>query len=593
MPSDWLEDFEVRLEALAQCARRPGSVLPDVLHACHQAFAVLAEGTAVDICLQHADTLEITGTTQPQRPSYSDELLRRIAAAGQDPATTDFRDDSPWLGTCLLGGHRTLICVFHFESLVVPASSCHEAIGALTDSVGQFASRMLLDRADAAAQTQQRLATLAASMAGCSRMERAAVIAVTDGANIVTDCRISLLRSHSERPELLAITGASQAPPRSATTAALQAAALNPLAVDDADWLDPAQDLPAGMSALTQGGVRRLMVLSAEGPLIMIVESFDDQRLPGVAEVRQLARTVLMGMSRFPHGLSRWTRRGRWLRYIAVTAAAAVALLLIPTDFEIEVQGRVQPTRWQRVFAPDDGTIDAVMFDNESDVENEQPLFEMSNPDYRQELGKTLGDIETTLTELAAAKTRRLSGTDPTASADEQMLTARLSSLEGTRDLLQEQIDQLQVSAPFDGTVFLHNAREDLTTRPVRRGQMLLRVVAKDTSWQLELDVPEDVRGYVCASRKDSDDRVKIDYLVRAASDSSHETTLQSIDGSIRLVDSQLICRAVAPADGLPPEHRRPGTSVVARISCGQRSLGFVWFRELVETWRYIRFAWL
>lgn len=277
----------------------------------------------------------------------------------------------------------------------------------------------------------------------------------------------------------------------------------------------------------------------------------------------------------------------------AALIAVAAALLLIPTEFEIEVDGRVQPTRWQRVFAPDDGTIDAVMFDHESDVQAEQPLFVMSNPDYRQELGKTLGDIQTTLTELASARTRRLSGTDRTASQDEQLLTARLSSLEGVRDLLQEQINQLQVSAPFDGTVFLHNAREDLTTRPVRRGQMLLRVVAKDTGWQLDLDIPEHVRGYVCASQQANDGRLKIDYLVRAASDSAHVTTLESMDGAIRLVDSKLICRAVAPAEDLPPEQRRPGTAVVARISCGQRSLGFVWFRELVETWRYIRFAWL
>lgn len=594
MPGDWLENFEVRLEALALCARQPSSVLSEVLLACSQAFAVLARGTQIDICLLRHDVLEVLGTTQSQRPQYADQMLHRIRTAAASSQSADATADAPLLGTYHLSRQQTLVCVYHYESLEIPVAGCQEAIAALTDSVAHFAGRLQLDRAARDGQRQQQLVQLSASMSGCSGLEQAARVAVTEGAGIVADCRISLLQPLSTATALIAITGTSAASSRSAITDALQAVALSRAQpVHQADWIDPNQDSSAPLSVLSESGVKRLIVLAESDRPTMIVESFDEHSLPSADSVRQLAHTVLAGLSRFPAQNARTGRRARWLRAALLTAAVAAALLLIPTDFQIEVQGRVQPTRWQRVFAPDDGTIDAVMFDNESPVRADQPLFVMSNPDYRQELGRTLGDIQTTLTEQAAAKTRRLSGTDPAASADEQILAARLSSLEATRDLLQEQIDSLQVTAPFDGTVYLQNPREEMTTRPVRRGQMLLRVVATDTKWQLELDIPDEVRGYVADSQAQQDEPLRVEYLIKAASDSPHSTTLQSVDGSIRLVDSQLICRAVAAADGLPVQQQRPGTSVVARISCGQRSVGFVWFRELVEMWRYVRFAWL
>lgn len=622
MTGDWLEQFEARLDSLARCARERDAALPQVLKLAHSALDILVDGpaTAVDACLMRGQQLEVLATTQATRPDYGEDVLQRMQSLAVN-ADGSGAQSLPLLSPLPLADSETLVCVFHATSLQVAFGSAQDAVAALTEQISQIVSRQLLQQRAIEVRQQQQLTELAIAMAGCTNLRQAARVAATDGANLLSDCRISVVRCREGQTELLAVTGVNRMPESSETSAAIRQIAQESVggsgsAAAPATGTPPAggewellheASLEAGSprDTLAAAGVQRLVVTPADtktttapgngqpadSGLVFVCESFTVSADPALAVVAQFARTASAGLERFSGPDSFWRRSGARLRNIGLLLVGCL-ILLIPVDFEVEVEGRVQPTRYRRVFAPDNGTIDQVLFENEAHVVQDTVLMELSNPDNDQELGRVLGEIQTTLAELASATSRRLSGDDPTASADERRLATRLSGLESTRDLLQARVNGLRIVAPFDGTVFLRNAQEEMTTRPVRRGQMLLRVVADDTSWQLDLEIPDHLRGYLAASQADSDERLPVRYLIRAGSGAFHQTALQSLDATIRMVDARLMCRGVARATDLPVAHQRPGTAVVARISCGQKCLGFVWFREVLELWRYLRFAW-
>lgn len=598
MTGDWLEQFEVRLDALARCCRERDATLARVLAAAQQAFATLATDVDVDVCLIEESKLEVLGTTQNARPDYGDSLLQRIRSMSMRDGDAECVDESPLMCVQHLADQQEVICLFHYTHLNAPAVSCRDAVQTISDLVGQAVGKHLLARIAVAVRISEQLASLATAVASCADFSAAAAIVATDGANILSDCRISVLQRRRESFDVAAVTGVVSHSLSSETVTALSQLAANGRSdLTSLDWAPIAPDAEE-TAPLKRSGVERYAVVcdNEEAGVCLVVESFSGVPAPSTDVLRRFCATALPALNRFPRR-RRALRSGRgvWMRNALLTATVALLLAVIPMDFEVEVEGRIQPTKWNRVFAPDNGAIKEVMFENESVVVRDQPLFLITNPDYDQELSKVLGEIQTTLAELASAKTRRLTGNDPDASADEQRLTARLTSLESTRDLLQSEIDGLTIVAPYDGTVFLQDAREEMMTRPVHRGQSLLRIAAADTDWQLELDIPDHLRGYVARQfehRKQLRQSVGVEYLIRSSAAGPQQTELDSLNGSMELADGMLICRGTAAATELSLQDQRPGTSVVARISCGRRSVGFVWFREVIELCRHLKFAW-
>ncbi len=140
--------------------------------------------------------------------------------------------------------------------------------------------------------------------------------------------------------------------------------------------------------------------------------------------------------------------------------------------------------------------------------------------------------------------------------------------------------------------MFRNDPARELLKRPVQRGQLLLEVVPKHTVWELDLRIPSHLAPYVREHIASGVESPTIRYAMRAAPDQSWKTALSSVDNAFQVVDGQIVCMANAELKSLPTTEMRPGQSVVARIHCGRRSLGFVWFREVIEFWHQLRFAW-
>ncbi len=298
-------------------------------------------------------------------------------------------------------------------------------------------------------------------------------------------------------------------------------------------------------------------------------------------------------------------------------SAIVISLLLlwlIPTDFEIEVSGQLFPTNRRRVFAPDDGIVDALLVQSDDAVKTGQVLIRLRNPERDLELNRILGEFDTTQARLAAVRASRNSGgsqagnsgSDAIRAADlsgeELQLQQRLTTLQAEQLLTEQQLSALSITAPISGVIYQRRLQERLEARPVQRGQLLLELLQPSGPWQIELLIPDDVIGYVTeASQRatftvddpaDSSPGLPVRFTIPSGGGDPLKTMLRRIDSASYIVNGALYCPASADVGSIPYEGCRPGTAVTARIHCGRRSLGFVWFRELIEFWQRKRFSW-
>ncbi|MCP4172790.1 MAG: hypothetical protein GY758_18675, partial [Fuerstiella sp.] len=219
-------------------------------------------------------------------------------------------------------------------------------------------------------------------------------------------------------PLLLAITGVQTPNRESETVRAI-------VQLASSDQFDSWQDLTDGsstadtsaVSVLTGHGMRHFRILRvcedsehhelariaieipANGsvPDEYVLNQISSAAAGVLAKLRLQERTVFDRVT--------GSRRVRWL---AVAAAFFFFLAVCPATFEVEVPGQIVSTNHRRIFAPENGIIEGVMFTNEQPVEADMPLLQLSNADIDLEIRRLQGEISTATAELAAVNSRRL-----------------------------------------------------------------------------------------------------------------------------------------------------------------------------------------
>ena len=605
MTDSWLEQFEVRLDLLEQLACNKQASFGSVLELAQSTFATLTTEPIVRTFLVRPDGIQQLKpdgrTSTPELPEV--EIRKSIQSSrAADEAENVF------VGLHPLADDIDIVCHFETAKTIAPLVSCREGAQAITTVTATFVSRHLLSQYESRLSGQSILTHMVSQLSQSRDLAEAAAIIVNDGASVLGDCRLTLLANQPDSLQVIAVTGVSEHKQTSATLAGIQRFVQTEVAENrNTEWLrvsDLQQTDQSTAELFEQSNVRQVQILPLPPPsddannlgCYLLIECFSEQAASDSGLLQQLVNGCVPYIQRHLSAqqplLSRFVR-SRTARRLLLASAILALLAIWPVDFEIEVRGQIQATNWQRLYAPDNGTVETVYFHNESQVSDGEKLLTMSNPDIELQLQRITGEILTTTAKLTSARTNRLTGNDPQASINEQILQTQLSNLEVDRTLIQKQADELIVKAPFDGTVFLRDPQNELAVRPVQRGQLLLQIVANNTDWQLELDIPDQLRQYVVDYQRESTNAVRVRYVIKAASNHDWTTNLTSVDNAVQVSGTELVCKATATIAELPAIHQRPGTSVTARIYCGRRSVGFVWFREVIEFWHQFRFAWL
>lgn len=629
--ADAIESLLVRLETAARQDRDPAEffqqLLQDVVGALSGlSGAVWSETDQGLICLQRigggprsTEQLSETCERRLAAAALMDKEAKLLAPGAELPAVEAVNES-----TCLQ-------CLTPRETDGVPGFVLRVSLRPEA-SLGarETASGLLAAAADIALsfQIQHRLRTLHAQELAWKELD-AAVLAINSTTQLAECARViaeqvrrltgsdraSLLVRRGSRCRLAAISSAAAAADRRArqvrllervASEALQGGGSFQVRVGDGmSGLRISEAVEAYLDE-TQLRIIRCDVLNVPDKATqkavgcLVVDSFTGEATPhweqrlGVLTphcARALERALAeqsRGWRRLLNPLRSLSKAALWLLAGVVLIGACVALAVIPADFTIEAPGRLMPAERRGVFAPADAIVTDILVTDGSVVAAGQPLVKLTDPALEQEHSRLSGELQTAAARLDAVQARRkLALRDPKAdksllSIEEEELRATVAGLERQLAVVQQQRERLTVVSPLAGRVTRWDLTEVLNSLPVRHGQMLMDVFNPDGPWRLELEIPDDVAGYVREGTVEKSPRV--DYVFQTNPGQISTGVLTHLaDATDVSSDRQLSVRGLVDLPRDAAGTRQRGAGVTAKIHCGRRAIGFVWFREALE----------
>ncbi len=287
--------------------------------------------------------------------------------------------------------------------------------------------------------------------------------------------------------------------------------------------------------------------------------------------------------------LSRATSRRKLVFVAGAITILVLAACLIPVNFDLPVEGRIVAAQRNRIFAPAQGVIADIAVNNGERVRAGDTLVVLRSADLdlqRRQIEGALATAQSRFDSLLVTRSGNRGGggrdRESGVSADEQVVKTEIEGLEKQLQLLQAQNAELTVASPMDGRVDRWNLHQSLSSRPVAHGQFLLDVVDDRGGWIVDLDLPEKNLNYVLTAQANQTGRCHM--RLRSNPTEVFEGDIAEIADVAHLNSAgQSVIRLSVPFVSETPVHIRSGATVAARLHCGKRPIGFVWFRGLIE----------
>lgn len=600
------DDIDELLHEIAQLAQSQVSTSEFAEAVCQHTQRVLTGGeVAVWICGHDGSWKQLANSTVA-----SGEGARRTLGSGPTAAIAKFDVD------------RT--CAGAVE--IVPGSGVPPGvIEAIAELTGDFFCRARLGELHEIEQKWKLLGEVALRLHANLNVQETSYRIANEGRDWIGCDRLSLLAVESGSLHTLAMSGIDRVERRAAAVQSLERFSAQVMQIREPIWYGlESKELPPEIDAplhafLDQAPAKVVgavpLIHGDQCIAVLVAECL--VRSPDADELRErLPRFVAHATSAlfnarqheripFARQFDRAQSADRlwWTRRTAAAAlvmgALAAVFTFVPADFSVEARGELQPRERREVFSPDEGVISQVNVSHGSVVRQGEPLLILTSAELDYELARVRGEIETTRTRLVAARTRQLeAGRSITLkpeeilqlAADEQELKVLLESLEKQQAILKQREQALTVTSPLAGKVLTWNVEPLLASRPVTRGQPLMTVANVDADWQLDLHLPDDRVGHVLTAQAASDEQPLISYVLATDPKRVLQTRVEKLAQASEFDErGEMTVALTAPVHPYDIAEPRPGAEVIARIHCGRRSLGFVWFHDLVSAVR----AWL
>jgi hypothetical protein len=340
-------------------------------------------------------------------------------------------------------------------------------------------------------------------------------------------------------------------------------------------------------SSTFEGGKRARVELVAEHGRVALANALAHTSLPLYPLLNLLGKSKALTTAR---------NLPKTILALLATAAAILALVLVPADLRLEGKGTLEPVHHRDVFAGIDGVVESIApgVEHAADVKEGQLLASLRNIELDVALTDVLGRKAASEEQLVS--TRRAILEDKKISADEKtrmagraaQLQREIESLEAQRKLYETKKLDLAVRSPIEGVIVTWQVRDRLMLRPVEKGQVLLNVADKTGPWELEIHLPDDRLGHVnraYAEARAAGRELEVDYILATDPGTRHVGTVREIHEQAEVRGEQgntVLLRITIDPSRHEKEELGAGASVTARINCGKRPLGYVIFHDLV-----------
>lgn len=451
-----------------------------------------------------------------------------------------------------------------------------------------------------------------------------------EGRRLIDCDRVTVMIRRGPKLKVAAVSGVETFDRRANVIRLLERLAAAVTLIDEPLWYTDASEPPLPEieerlnSYLDESHVRGLVVLPlttdvearptgrSEAVGALVVEQFesgidDDLRrhVAAVCSHGALALQNALELERIP--FVRLLRMAGWFlgprrlpktfAALAATVAVVFALATVQADFEIEARGALQPLDRRDVFAPSDGVVSELQAEHANQVRAGDVLATLREPRLSMQFERIWGELQTAKKQLDTVKAQRLQSLqrspedrrDDRWTAEEGELDELIKGLQQQYEVVKAQQAELTVRSPIDGQILTWGVRELLEARPVRRGDVLMTVADLDGAWGLELQIPDDHVTHVLTARKKIGGDLKVSFVSASEPGVRRHGVLGAVAMRTEILEAdRSVVLATAEIDRGEISNLTPGTTVVARIHCGRRSIGYVWLRDLIEavqTW--------
>lgn len=296
-----------------------------------------------------------------------------------------------------------------------------------------------------------------------------------------------------------------------------------------------------------------------------------------------------------------WQRAPNWQRLATIAAlCVGIAMLLnVPITFRLPVEGRLEPARSFGIFAPAAGTLVELHVSDGMPIAAGSVLAELSNVEIDLEQERIAGSLAAAETELASLRlsqsgsaavdsanpSRNGTAQDAASGRPRQMvLRSRVESLREQTRLMEQAKHSMTIRSPINGKVVLRDQQADLLGQSISQSQWLMQIVDPAEGYDAILDLPEKDDAYLRRALSEDASAVTASLRLLASPDVRFIGSVASLADAVQINERGIAAIEVTVAihESLPNDVH-VGATVVGMIDVGNRSLGFVWFRPLIE----------
>ncbi len=287
-------------------------------------------------------------------------------------------------------------------------------------------------------------------------------------------------------------------------------------------------------------------------------------------------------------------RRRNWaIAIVTCVIGLGVLLIYLPWEYKVTCQGKLMPVERADLFAPWNAEVTDVLVEDGQSVDTNQLLLTLRSDELNIEsitVNTMLAEKRKLLRALESQIDRVEQSGDATDSirlqGEAKRTEIEIGGAEEKLKMVRQRIENLQIKSPIKGAVATFQLQQLLLARPVQRGDRLMQVMNTSGKWRLELDVPEHHCGHVLSAfRQSGAKEMKVEFVLATAVEYSYEAKLTSL--ATRTEESESDGSVIEAIALLLNESEIPGThvgaEVIAKVHCGQRSLGYCLFGDAIE----------
>ncbi|MFY9256747.1 MAG: hypothetical protein WAO83_25065 [Fuerstiella sp.] len=279
------------------------------------------------------------------------------------------------------------------------------------------------------------------------------------------------------------------------------------------------------------------------------------------------------------------------------------ALALVKVSYPVEADGKLMPVEQHAVFALWDGEITEIVVkpDEAGDyrVKKGDVILILENDQLNTEIKGAEAERDKHMMHIDQAnRTRNSIGSSGEQATEAHRLDIELITTKADlkiaevqlQKLLETRTNKLRVIAPADGIIPDFKRLDILKDRPVQQGDHLFDIMNEKGDWHMELLVEEKRMGHLNRARQTLIDenkggQLEGDFAVVSLPQSRFKCKLTTL-ATRSTIDPELgtAFELIAVADeGEQIPTQQIGTEVTTRIYCGECSLAFRLFGDVVE----------